>query len=370
MITITDNYQKRPIFFLNKSSFKGKFIDLKNIPDIFIKNTKGIKQIKDIKAGVSGGTVCSGSIPLTDFWQNFPLKTIERLKRIGRSTNIKGYARSFLKENANVPISTSFVHDCSVMYLYNEKTNTHFLYHAEADASIQDLNFVIETMMPEGFTHGAIKPGCSLWSEEHVQNMHNMFEIMKKQNPKAIINVYNDSSWFPEIVGYQGKLYEIPNKYVIEQKHNGVTTFKDKGQASFRILDLQNSDTIYLIMHDCDNLEQAKIIKNQIQNSGFPKNIEKLLIKKLEQKIEQLKAIASVKTVEESIKIEKKLPRDQNLISALRAKYEDLLIQKLKKVKTIEELDDFYEEAQCFDGFDYMKKLRLAIMKKEDEIFK
>ena len=63
------------------------------------------------------------------------------------------------------------------------------MYHAEATACIRDLNYIIDTLMPEGFTSAAIKPGCSLWTDSHRANLHNMFDILKERNSNAPVRV-------------------------------------------------------------------------------------------------------------------------------------------------------------------------------------
>ena len=89
----------------------------------------------------------------------------------------------------------------------------------------------------------------------------------------------------------------------------------------------------------------------------------------MKKKIEYLKTIDSAVSVESSCQLEKTLPKSQVFTLALRNKNESLLIKKLNKIKTIEAFNDFYEEASCYEGFDFMKNLRLAIAQKEDELF-
>lgn len=61
------------------------------------------------------------------------------------------------------------------MYLFNKETKTHALYHAAPDCKLETLNFMIKTLMPEGFTKGAIIPGDSIFYRKHRHNMENMF---------------------------------------------------------------------------------------------------------------------------------------------------------------------------------------------------
>ena len=57
-------------------------------------------------------------------------ETLDKLYKRGLSTNTEGWSDCFLKSGADNPLSTSSVYDCSVMYLFNKDTNTHFLYHS------------------------------------------------------------------------------------------------------------------------------------------------------------------------------------------------------------------------------------------------
>lgn len=335
--------------------------------DIFTRSGDGLHGISGIKPGVFGGTVCRGSIPLPEFWNCVSKKERQKLLQSGMSTNRDGFAGSFLKADSAVPISTSFVHDCSVMYLYNEKKHTHSLYHASSDTSKGTLASVISLLMDEGFSKGIIIPGCSEFWEDHKNNMVNMFELMKKREPKAVIQVYHDSTPFPEIVGYQGKVFEIPNRDIKKQKEIGIKYPEDCGQASFKIVDVQHFNSFDKIVYGCNQSSEGDGLKKEFKEAGFPKEILKILNKLIDKKVDFLKFIENSDSLLALELFEKTVGYDMNMFdTALVSQYEKLLLEELEYVKTKEGLDLFCEKASCYSGFDYMKSLKIAIKRKEE----
>lgn len=359
------------IYNINKAqnlNFQAQQLSVPLLNKLFTRNNSGLSGIYDIAKG-EFGTVCRGSIPLTNFWESILSRAeLKTILKTGQSTNRDGFARSFLKASADVPISSSFIHDCSLMYLFNNNTNTHMLYHAESCATQEDLNYIIDTLMPEGFTDGIIKPGCVYFSDEHHRNLYNMFDIMKSKNPKATVNVYHDSSFFPEVVGYKGKLYEIPNAEVEAQQNAGFDVVKDYGQATFKIIDMQNTSTIYQIMYDCNSVKECIKVKEYFQKLKYPIEIINLLLSRLDKKMSYLMAIENAKTPEELADVERSLPKNELFTQALQNRQEDILIHKIRYISTIEDLNDLYEEASCYEGFAKMTRLKKAFMKKEEKI--
>ncbi len=281
-MTINSNHY----IFNNSNKILYKNISLFNIKNKF-QNThhkpiKSIKQISNIKPQYLAGTKCKGSIPLKNFWDYF-LKT-SNIKKLGYSTNKDGYGNSYLKANSFTPISTSYVHDCSVMYLYNKNTKTHALYHALPDCPEDYLNFMIKTLMPEGFTKGAIIPGDSNFYADHFFNMKNMLKLMQKSSPKAIINVYHSTIKYPEIVGKDGDVFQIPNKLVQKQIKSGDAHICDFGQATFKIIDLQGANTFDKIAYCCKNLKDLNLLKNIFKKENYPREIKEILYNEIEKR--------------------------------------------------------------------------------------
>ena len=294
---------------------------------------KSLDRIADVKPGCMAGTKCKGSIPLRNFW-NF-IEKDKFLKCKGYSTNKDGYGNCFLKSKANMPISTSYVHDCSVMYLYNKDTNTHAMYHAVSACPYKTLQFILRKLMPEGFTKGAIIPGDYIFYNEHKCNMKNMFKLLKTENPDAVINVYNSISRYPEITGLHGNVYEIPNADAKMQMRNGVWDIDDHGQATFRILNLQNVNTFGCIKYNCQTFEELDELEEFYHSQKYPKEILSVLLQEIEQKRQFLKSIECSKNEDTEIQYE-------SLINSLKGftdvQREHLLMHELDNIKTKYEL--------------------------------
>ena len=285
---------------------------------------KGLEEIRDIRAGELGGTVCRGSIPMQNFVRVIPRDELKLVLQKGLSTNTDGVPHSFLKSKMDNPLSTSCVHDCSVMYLYNKKANTHFLYHADSDCTRRTLKFMIEEMMPEGIDGAAIIPGESYWHNRHENNMRNMFDLIKKNNPKAVVNVYHDSTQYPEIVGYKGKVFEIPNMKVLNQiKYN--MRISDYGQASFKISNIEGANTFDRIKYHCNSPEELKEVVREFKSQKFDPEILKILNSHLHQKEVSINQIFACKTIQE-------LNRVEFIVNSLS---ENSLYEAIKKMKYI-----------------------------------
>lgn len=282
-----DNISRQPALLIKSAvrqypSFGGIKLTSKLPKDIFIRQNNhlnnGFDYLQNVRAG-KYGTICEGSLPLKPFWRGFNQDECLKLKRIGLSTNTQGYPRSFLKSSADKPLSTSYVHSCSVMYLYNKPTNTHFLYHASEDVLKSELDYMVKNFMQEGCTHAIIKPGDGYWAYFHQFTLNDMFNSIRQNVPDAIINVCHDSTKYPEVVGYKGMLYEIPNKKVLLQN---TLEPEDYGQASFTISDIQGCDTIDEIKYDAFNREAIEMLKKKFEKKDWDIEIKKVLNKILE----------------------------------------------------------------------------------------
>ncbi|MCM1266156.1 MAG: hypothetical protein NC200_08155, partial [Candidatus Gastranaerophilales bacterium] len=201
----TNNYSvQSPISF---SGSKDMFIR-KTVCEPF---TEGISCIRKMKPG-EFGSVCDGSLPLTSFFEAIPQSEHAKVIEQGMSTNTSGAPHCFLKSTADKPLSTSSVFNCSVMYLFNKDTNTHFIYHASPDEKKETLDFMVKHFMPEGVTHACLSPGTKNYSFTHGQVLNQMYSVIRRNNKHAVINVQHQSSTYPEVVGYKGRLFEIPNE--------------------------------------------------------------------------------------------------------------------------------------------------------------
>ncbi len=274
---------------LNPQQFCGLKTEPQNICDIFQKSNQGLKELSGFFSG-KFGTQCKGSRALESFFDTVKEQAKELIER-GQSTNKEGFAFSFLKTNADNPISTSEVRDCSVMYLHNENKNTHFLFHLYKNTFENDVEYIIKTFMPENFSSAALVPGIKNWVSRHETYLPDVFNAIKNYNPKAPINVFHFSSNMPEIVGYRGKIYEISNK-----------THGRNGQATFKIHDLRTYNDLYAVER-CDRLQDLKILSEIIKKEDYDKEIKKILYNLITKRKAIIKEIQSCKTSEELDKI-------------------------------------------------------------------
>lgn len=322
-----------------------------------------IKDIINVRPFMLGGTQCNNSIPLRNFWHFF-----ESDKRYfkGFSTNKDGFADSFLKSKSNVPLSTSFVHDCSVMYLFNQNTKTHALYHAHPECTKEQLKFMLETLMPEGFTKGAIIPGDKLFCRYHTQNMKNMLQLMRAKNPQALINVYNASSRYPEMVGYNGFMYEIPNKKVRSQISEGIYDPWDFGQSSFKIMNLQGFNTFDRI-DLCKNTSELLALQKSFKSENYSEEIAEILNKQVEKRLEILKEIEGADNFKTFEKVCNKY-HDKKFIPILRYQKENLFLNLLTEIHDIDDLRFFYNMVK--PDLARMDRLADELQNKKREILK
>lgn len=263
--------------------------------DIFCKQKKevsgGIGEIKNIFPG-EFGTQCKASIPLANFEEQFCKEDLAKLYKKGLSTNTEAWADCFLKSSADKPLSTSSVYDCSVLYLFNESTGTHFLYHSYFDVYKNFFQSLIKTLMPEGYTKAAIVPGVAEFFHSHKQTISEMFKALKESNRKGLINVYHYSSELPEIVCHNGCAYEIPNRRIS-------IGLSDKGQASFRICDLKLNSLFKEINYNASTSKKIGIIKNLFEQENYDIEIMKIINKLLFDRLNKIKKIENCKTLEE-----------------------------------------------------------------------
>ena len=279
-----------------------------NLNDILTRSRrKGLTSITGIEAG-EFGTVCKGSIPLSNFFRQMDRIKIFILKHTGLSTNDKGCAYCFLKSSADNPISTSFVQDCSVMYLYNKADNTHFMYHIYREVQKSELDFLIKHFMQNGYTNAVIVPGNAYFKYKHELYLNKVFDAIKTNNPDSQINVYHFSSKSPEIVGYRGMVYEIPNRNILEQIKNGRELYyiKASSQATFKIQDIRVSPDLYNLSC-CNDFESIKAMKQKIKKAKYDIEIRKVFCNILDERWADIQRIENCSSMDELDKLGKEL---------------------------------------------------------------
>ncbi len=263
--------------------------------DVFTKSylpaSNKISGIKNIHPG-EYGTECSGSIPLKNFEEVFTGTELSKFYKTGISTNTGGWANSFLKSSADNPLSTSSVYDCSVLYLFNKETNTHFMYHSYYNVKRDFFNYLIRTFMPEGISDAAIIPGDSRWFKYHKNTLQEMFASIKNSNKSTHINVYHNNSSLPEIVGYKGTLYEIPNQ-------RAAMGLSDKGQASFKICDLQISTILDDIEYNAVTTKRISAQRELFISEKYDIEVLKILNNILDERQQHISKIEACRTLEE-----------------------------------------------------------------------
>ncbi len=256
----------------------------KLVSDIFVKQNidevYGIMKIKKVHSG-KFGTMCKNSIPLKNFEEQFDPETLDKLYKRGLSTNTEGWSDCFLKSGADNPLSTSSVYDCSVMYLFNKDTNTHFLYHSYYKKNQDEFDSLIKTFMPEGFSKAEILAGSTNWYLRHAQTLPEMLKALRGNNARANINVCHYSSKMPEVVGYKGDLFEIPNRVVAMGGY-------DKGQASFKVCDLKAHDLLYELEFNATSLKKIALIRQLYEQEPLDKEVVKIINRELDKYMKKL----------------------------------------------------------------------------------
>lgn len=281
-----NNYHYTPSFGI---SFKKS----KLLTDIFLRSSSitGVTKIKNLHAG-EFGTECKYSRPLENFEEQFGLKKLRELYKKGFSTNTEGWADCFLKSSADTPLSTSSVYDCSVLYLFNKNTNTHLLYHSYYEANKDSFEFLIKNFMPEGFTKADILPGDRKWYMRHWETLPQMLKALKASGQKAEIDVHHYSSQLPEIVGYNGNLYEIVNRRT-------ALGLSDKGQASFRVCDLRVNSLVGEIDFNACTTKKIALQRKRFAAEKYDPEVIKILNNLLDKHEGKVKQIEVCNTPEE-----------------------------------------------------------------------
>ena len=247
------------------------------VSDIF-ESSKGLTQIRNVRSG-DYGAICDGSKPLRPFYEVLRDVRTREMQLKGFSTNTDGWAPSFLKSKADTPLSTSKVHDCSVAYFYNEGNQTHFLFHVYPKMNESTIRRYIRTFMPEGFQKAILVPGDNAHTKVHKSCLPKIFGAIREMNPETSIEVYHNRSRLPEIVGYNGSVYEIRNT-----EHLVHWNF---GQASFRISDIRDTNTLDEIIKARD-ISSLQKLRETFNLKGYDPEVKKVLFKFIDEKINKL----------------------------------------------------------------------------------
>ena len=245
--------------------------------DIF-ESAKGLLGIRNVRSG-DYGAICDGSKPLKSFYEVYDAFEHKALIKRGYSTNTDGFAPAFLKSKAIEPLSTSKVHDCSVAYFYNELEDTHFLYHIYPDLNAGTIKSTINTFMPEGFQKAIIVPGDNAQTKVHQKSLPKIFEVIREINPETKLEVFHNSSRLPEIVGFNGNVYEIRNTQHVLGWHFG--------QASFHLSDVRDVNTIDKI-NNASDINALEDLRTLFLMKDYDPEIQKVLNNLIDARIKKL----------------------------------------------------------------------------------
>ena len=131
-------------------------------------------------------------------------------------------------------------------------------------------------------------------------------KALKINTKNADVNIYHYNSELPEIVGYKGNVFEIPNA----RTELGLS---DKGQASFKICDLQIENLLSELNTKCTSTENIETLRKIYKKLGYDKEILKILDKLLDERAGKIKEMESCKTIEELNSLINSYPQNERL---------------------------------------------------------
>ena len=146
--------------------------------------------------------------------------------------------------------------------------------------------------MPEGFTKADILPGDRKWYMRHWETLPQMLKALKASGQKAEIDVHHYSSQLPEIVGYNGNLYEIVNRRT-------ALGLSDKGQASFRVCDLRVNSLVGEIDFNACTTKKIALQRKRFAAEKYDPEVIKILNNLLDKHEGKVKQIEVCNTPEE-----------------------------------------------------------------------
>ena len=135
--------------------------------------------------------------------------------------------------------------------------------------------------LTEGFSKAEILAGSTNWYLRHAQTLPEMLKALRGNNAHANISVCHYSSKMPEVVGYKGDLFEIPNRVVAMGGY-------DKGQASFKVCDLKAHDLLYELEFNATSLKKIALIRQLYEQEPLDKEVVKIINKELDKYMKKL----------------------------------------------------------------------------------
>lgn len=174
--------------------------------NINIANKQIIKKIFNYSTEV-------GSVPVKPY-----RGTLE--KSAGISTEAGGYGGGYLTGSIGKPLSTTDVHTCALLNLFNTKTSQQVLYHVYHATPMQKIVDFIRKNFPD-FT------GVNIVGGDQFKTINTMREIEKaidSVNPNIPKTYYHTLSENPQLVACNGEISYIEGKsrqlsFVQDTKH-------------------------------------------------------------------------------------------------------------------------------------------------------
>ena len=165
------------------------------------------------------------------------------------------------------------------------------MYHIYNSNDGEEILKLINMCMKEGFSNATIVPGMNNWVDRHEIYLPHIFRSINRNFPNVPIEVCHYSSYMPEIVGYKGKVYVIPNK-----------TGKNIGQNSFTIQDVRTYTTFAEICN-INTLKDLEIFEEKLEINNLDNEINKILKSLVEERKSILSKIENCKTQTELLEL-------------------------------------------------------------------
>ncbi len=132
--------------------------------------------------------------------------TLER--SVGISTEEGGYGGGYLTGNIDTPLSTTDVHTCALLNLFNEYTSKQALYHVHHKTPVQQIVDFIRKIFPD-FSGVNIAGGDQF---QTVNTMRKIAEAVDNVNPNAPKTYFHTVCENPQLVACDGEISYIKGK--------------------------------------------------------------------------------------------------------------------------------------------------------------
>lgn len=129
-------------------------------------------------------------------------------RSVGRSTEDGGYGGGYLTGSIDTPLSTTDVHTCALLNLFNEYTSMQALYHVHHKTPVQQIVDFIRKIFPD-FSGVNIAGGDQF---QTVNTMRKIAEAVDNVNPNAPKTYFHTVCENPQLVACDGEISYIKGK--------------------------------------------------------------------------------------------------------------------------------------------------------------